>query len=76
MPGSSYGVHFVNDKEEFESACKDAFFYDGRGKILVEKVIKGFEIGCAVREMKKSLQDQWMKLKLMVDSLILKVSMK
>lgn len=46
--GSSYGVHFVNDKEEFESACKDAFFYDGRGKILVEKVIKGFEIGCAV----------------------------
>ena len=46
--GSSYGVHFVNNKEEFESACKDAFFYDGRGKILVEKVIKGFEIGCAV----------------------------
>ena len=38
----------MNDKKEFESACKDAFFYDGRGKILVEKVIKGFEIGCAV----------------------------
>lgn len=46
--GSSYGVHFVENKAEFEEACKDAFYYDGRGKILVEKVIKGFEIGCAV----------------------------
>lgn len=46
--GSSYGVHKVETKEEFESACKDAFFYDGRGKILVEKTIEGFEIGCAV----------------------------
>ena len=27
---------------------KNAFFYDGRGKILVEKAIEGFEIGCAV----------------------------
>lgn len=46
--GSSYGVHKVENKEEFEEACKDAFFYDGRGKILVEKAIEGFEIGCAV----------------------------
>lgn len=46
--GSSYGVHKVGSKEEFEEACKDAFFYDGRGKILVEKAIEGFEIGCAV----------------------------
>ena len=46
--GSSYGVHFVETKEEFEEACKDAFYWDGRGKILVEKTIKGFEIGCAV----------------------------
>ncbi len=46
--GSSYGVHFVENKEQFEEACKDAFFYDGRGKILVEKAIDGFEIGCAV----------------------------
>ena len=46
--GISYGFHKVENKEEFEEACKDAFFYDGRGKILVEKAIEGFEIGCAV----------------------------
>lgn len=46
--GSSYGVSKVSTKEEFEVACKEAFHYDGRGKILVEKTIEGFEIGCAV----------------------------
>ncbi len=46
--GSSYGVHFVEDEDGFAAACEDAFFYDGRGKILVEKAIDGFEIGCAV----------------------------
>lgn len=46
--GSSYGVHFVQNKDEFEEAVEDAFKYDGRGKILVEKAIDGFEIGCAV----------------------------
>ncbi len=38
----------VEKKEDFEDACQDAFYYDGRGKILVEKAIQGFEIGCAV----------------------------
>lgn len=46
--GSSYGVHYVDSPELFEDAVKDAFHYDGRGKILVEKAIDGFEIGCAV----------------------------
>ena len=46
--GSSYGVHKVENKEEFESAIVDAWHYDGRGKLLVEKAIDGFEIGCAV----------------------------
>lgn len=46
--GSSYGVHKIENEEEFNEACKDAFYYDGRGKILVEKCIEGFEIGCAV----------------------------
>lgn len=46
--GSSYGVHKVESKEDFEPAVDDAFYYDGRGKILVEKAIDGFEIGCAV----------------------------
>lgn len=46
--GSSYGVHKVEKKEDFEDACQDAFYYDGRGKVLVEKAIEGFEIGCAV----------------------------
>lgn len=46
--GSSYGVSFVDNKETFEKAVEEAFKYDGRGKILVEKTIEGFEIGCAV----------------------------
>lgn len=46
--GSSYGVSFVSTPEEFEKAKEEAFKYDGRGKILVEKTIDGFEIGCAV----------------------------
>lgn len=46
--GSSYGVHKVENETEFHEAVKDAFYYDGRGKILVEKTIEGFEIGCAV----------------------------
>lgn len=46
--GSSYGVHKVESKDDFEPAAEDAFYYDGRGKILVEKAIDGFEIGCAV----------------------------
>ncbi len=46
--GSSYGVHYVDDKDSFVEACKDAFYWDGRGKILVENAISGFEIGCAV----------------------------
>lgn len=46
--GSSYGVSFVDDKEKFETAKAEAFKYDGKGKILVEKAVDGFEIGCAV----------------------------
>lgn len=46
--GSSYGVHFVDNKDRYEEAVRDAFVYDGRGKILVEQAIDGFEIGCAV----------------------------
>ena len=46
--GSSYGVSKVNCKEEFEKAVKEAFKYDGRGKILVEEFIKAREISCAV----------------------------
>lgn len=46
--GSSYGVHKVKSREEFEPALQDAFHFDGRGKALVEQCIDGFEIGCAV----------------------------
>ena len=46
--GSSYGVSFVENKEQFGQAVEEAFKYDGRGKILVEEAIDGFEIGCAV----------------------------
>lgn len=46
--GSSYGVSFVDSRDQFHQACQEAFRYDGRGKILVEEAIDGFEIGCAV----------------------------
>lgn len=46
--GSSYGVHYVDNKEDYADAVADAFKYDGRKKVLVEGAIDGFEIGCAV----------------------------
>ena len=46
--GSSYGVHKVENEAEFAEAIEDAWAYDGRGKLLVEEAIDGFEIGCAV----------------------------
>lgn len=46
--GSSYGVSFVENEDQFKKAVKEAFHYDGRGKILIEEAIDGFEIGCAV----------------------------
>ncbi|MCF0105905.1 MAG: D-alanine--D-alanine ligase [Holdemanella sp.] len=46
--GSSYGVHYVDNEADYMPAIEDAFYYDGRGKILVESMIKGLEIGCAV----------------------------
>lgn len=46
--GSSYGVTKVNNESEFDNAIKEAFKYDGRGKILVEEFIEGRELGCAV----------------------------
>ena len=62
--GSSYGVHKVENKEEFEEACKDAFFYDGRGKILVEKAIEGFEIGSAVMGKEDVFRRSWDEIKI------------
>ncbi len=46
--GSSYGVSIVKEESEFEQAKKDAYFYDGRGKLIIEEFVNGFEIGCAV----------------------------
>lgn len=46
--GSSYGVHRVDNFEEFELGLKDAFYHDGKGKVVLEQAIEGFEIGCAV----------------------------
>ena len=44
--GSSVGVSFVQNKLEFENAVKEAFLYDD--KVVVEEMIKGREIECAV----------------------------
>lgn len=44
--GSSVGVSFSQNKEEFEIALKEAFLYDD--KVIVEEKIEGREIECAV----------------------------
>ena len=46
--GSSFGIHKVDGFESFEADLKDAFFHDGKGKVILETTIEGFEIGCAV----------------------------
>lgn len=46
--GSSFGVHKVHNFEEFKEYVKDAFYHDGKGKVIFEATIEGFEIGCAV----------------------------
>ncbi len=46
--GSSYGVHRVDTLAEFVQGMKDAFYHDGKGKVILEQTIEGFEIGCAV----------------------------
>lgn len=46
--GSSFGVHKVHNYAEFQAALKDAFYHDGKGKVIFEATIEGFEIGCAV----------------------------
>lgn len=46
--GSSFGIHKMESFEGFEDAMKDAFYHDGKGKVILETTIEGFEIGCAV----------------------------
>ncbi len=46
--GSSFGIHKMESFEGFEEAMKDAFYHDGKGKVILETTIEGFEIGCAV----------------------------
>ena len=44
--GSSVGVHKVRNQKEFSHAIADAFLYDH--KILIESMIVGREVECAV----------------------------
>lgn len=44
--GSSVGVHKVKDASSFAKAITDAFLYDN--KVLIESMIKGREVECAV----------------------------
>ncbi len=46
--GSSYGVNIVKCEKDFIKAKEEAYRYDGRGKLIVEEFVDGFEIGCAV----------------------------
>lgn len=44
--GSSIGISKVRNYDEFEKGIMEAFQHDN--KIVIEKMIEGFEIGCAV----------------------------
>lgn len=44
--GSSLGISKIRNYEEFEKGIREAFEYDR--KIIIEAMIPGFEIGCAV----------------------------
>ncbi len=44
--GSSLGISKVRNYDEFEKGVMEAFEYDS--KIVIESMIQGFEIGCAV----------------------------
>lgn len=46
--GSSFGIHKIDSFDTFEEGMKDAFYHDGKGKVILETTIDGFEIGCAV----------------------------
>jgi len=44
--GSSLGISKVRNYDEFEKGMMEAFEYDN--KVIIETMIQGFEIGCAV----------------------------
>ena len=44
--GSSIGISKVRNYDEFEKGIMEAFQFDN--KVVIEKMIEGFEIGCAV----------------------------
>ena len=46
--GSSFGISKMTSFDGFEKAMSDAFYHDGKGKVILETTIEGFEIGCAV----------------------------
>ena len=43
-----FGIHKIASFDDFEESMKDAYYHDGRGKVILETTIEGFEIGCAV----------------------------
>ena len=51
--GSSYGVNVVHNFNEFILGLKEAWKYDH--KILVERYIKGIEIGCSIAKIEGHL---------------------
>lgn len=46
--GSSFGISKITSFDRFEEHMKEAFFHDGKGKVILETTIEGFEIGNAV----------------------------
>lgn len=44
--GSSFGITKVTEKQQLDAAVELAFTHDG--EVIVEEMIEGFEVGCAV----------------------------
>lgn len=74
--GSSFGIHRMESFDGFEEAMKDAFYHDGKGKVILETTIEGFEIGVAVMGNKELLRAVWMKSKQLRLSSIMRGNMR
>ena len=55
--GSSFGIHKMDSFEGFEEAMKDAFYHDGKGKVILKPPLMVLKLVVPSWEIKKSLQE-------------------
>ena len=68
--------HCVESPAHFAEDLADAFYHDGKGKVILEKAIKGFEIGCAVMGNEELIAAASMRSRSPAASLIMKANMR